>query len=186
MLSRRHEESGGSGAVRIAREAIDLLTSVHWPGNLRQLDNILRRAYAISLSDRGGAGNDLVLARRHVERALAYDAAPETGALIEQLWRAASAFVQEAERREPSAGPLSLDMIEVLRGLVLAAAVQRRGRDDAFVLLGQQQLLKNRNHHRALKRELERVREFLRLVGGDVDPELAAALDAAEESGEGR
>jgi hypothetical protein len=69
---------------------------------------------------------------------------------------------------------------------VLAAAVQRRGRDDAFVLLGQQQLLKNRNHHRALKRELERVRELLRVVGGDVDPALAAVLDAAEESGEGR
>jgi DNA-binding NtrC family response regulator len=186
MLGRRHEESGGSGAVRIAREAIDVLAGVPWPGNLRQLDNIIRRAYAISLSDRVGAGNDLVLARRHVERALAYDASPETGALVEQLWRAASAFVQEAERRGPSAGPLSLDMTDAFRGLVLAAAVQRRGRDDAFVLLGQQQLLKGRNHHRALKRELERVRELLRVVGGDVDPALAAVLDAAEESGEGR
>ncbi|MDC0748637.1 sigma-54-dependent transcriptional regulator [Polyangium mundeleinium] len=185
MLGRRHEESGG-GAVRLAREAIELLTSVPWPGNLRQLDNIIRRAYAISLSDRGGVGNELVLARRHVERALAYDASPETGAFVEQLWRAASAFVQEAERRGPSAGPLSLDMADAFRGLVLVAAVQRRGRDDAFVLLGQQQLLKNRNHHRALKRELERVRELLRVVGGDVDPALVAALDAAEESGEGR
>jgi DNA-binding NtrC family response regulator len=186
MLGRRHEESGGGCAVRIAREAIELLTSVPWPGNLRQLDNIIRRAYAISLSDRGGAGGDLVLTRRHVERALAYDAPPETGALVEQLWRAASAFVQETERRGPSAGPLSLEMADAFRGLVFAAAVQRRGRDDAFVLLGQQQLLKNRNHHRALKREFERVRELLRLLGGDVDPALAAVLDAAEEPGEGR
>jgi hypothetical protein len=185
MLGRRHEEAGSGGAVRIAREAVDLLTSVPWPGNLRQLDNIIRRAYAISLSDRGSAGGDLVLARRHVERALAYDASPEPGALFEQLWRAAGAFVQEAERRGTSAGPLSLDMADAFRGLVLAAAVQRRGRDEAFVLLGQQQLLKNRNHHRALKRELLRVRELLRMVGGDVDPALAAALDAAEEPGEG-
>jgi hypothetical protein len=64
--------------------------------------------------------------------------------------------------------------------------VQRRGRDDAFVLLGQQQLLKGRNHHRALKRELERVRELLRVVGGDVSPALAAVLEDAEEPGEGR
>jgi len=186
MVARRHEEGGSDGAVRIAREAIDLLTSAPWPGNLRQLDNIIRRAYAIALSDRGGAGSDLVLARRHVERALAYDASPETGALIEQLWRAARAFVQEAVRRGSSTGPLSLDMADAFRGLVLAAAVHHQGRDDAFALLGQQQLLKNRNHHRALKRELERVRELLRLVGGDVDPALAAVLDAAEDSGEAR
>jgi len=185
MLGRRHEEAGG-GAVRIAHEAIELLTRMPWPGNLRQLDNIIRRAYAISLSEPGGVGSELVLAQRHVERALAYDASPETGALLEQLWRAASAFVQEAERRWPSASSLSLEMADAFRGLVLAAAVQRRGRDDAFVLLGQQQLLKNRNHHRALKRETERVRELLRLMGGEVDPALAAVLDAAEEPSAGR
>ena len=44
----------------------------------------------------------------------------------------------------------------------MGAAVQRRGdRDAAFVLLGQGHLLKNRNHHRTLRRELDRVRELL-------------------------
>ncbi|AUX20800.1 ATPase AAA [Sorangium cellulosum] len=186
MLGRRHEEAGGGGAVRIAREAVDLLMSTPWPGNLRQLDNMVRRAYAIALSDRGGAGSELLLARRHVERALAYDGAPEPGTLFEQLLRTARAFVQEAEQREGSASPLSLDLIDAQRGLVLAVAVQRRGRDAAFALLGQEQLLRNRNHHRALKRELDRVRELLHVIGGEVDPALASLLDSADATAEGR
>jgi hypothetical protein len=71
--------------------------------------------------------------------------------------------------------------------MVLAAAVHLTGnRDDAFALLGQEALLKNRNHHRALRRELLRVRDLVRLVGGEVDSELEAILAADEDSGDGR
>jgi DNA-binding NtrC family response regulator len=173
----------GEGAVRLAPEAVKLLVGMPWPGNLRQLDNILRRAYVLALADRGAGA--LVLDHRHVERALAYEGHADTGALIAQLWRAAKSFVQEAELRSDSGAPLSLDACEALRGLVLAAAVQRRGRDEAFVLFGQQLLVKNRNHRRALRRELDRVRELVREIGGDLDADLAALL-AAEESSEGR
>jgi hypothetical protein len=42
--------------------------------------------------------------------------------------------------------------------MILGAAVQQTGnRDEAFLLLGQEPLLKNRNQHRALRRELSRV-----------------------------
>ncbi|XXX78919.1 sigma 54-interacting transcriptional regulator [Sorangium sp. So ce134] len=183
MLARRYGESGGHGAARIEREGLDLLSKTPWPGNLRQLDNIVRRAYALALSDRRGAGGDLVLARHHLERALDYDAAAEDAALLDQLWRAAKAFVGEAERREGGASPpLTLEMSEAIRGLVLAAAVARRGgRDAAFSLLGQQTLLKSRNHHRAYKREIERVRELVSVVGGKVDEDLAALLDTPED-----
>lgn len=183
MLARRHGESGGHGAARIERDGLELLSKTPWPGNLRQLDNIVRRAYALALSDRRGAGGDLVLARHHLERALDYDAAAENVALIDHLWRAAKAFVGEAERREGGEGPpLTLEMSEAIRGLVLAAAVARRGgREAAFSLLGQHALLKSRNHHRAYKREIERVREFVDLVGGKVDEDLAALLDTQEE-----
>jgi len=185
MLVRRHRESGSDGVPRLDGDTSKLLSSAPWPGNLRQLDNIVRRAYAIALSERSGAGGDLVLARRHVERALAYDGAPEGGALIERLWRAAKGFVEEVERREGSASPpMTLEMIEAMRGLVLAAAVARRGgRDEAFTLLGQQQIMKSRNHHRAYRRELERVREVLKVIGGEVDEGLAALLDAPDEPG---
>jgi DNA-binding NtrC family response regulator len=184
MLTRRHREAAGDGTVRFEPEAMKLLASAPWPGNLRQLDNIVRRAYALLLGGQSGAGSDPVIQRRHVERALTFDAEgdAEPSALIAQLWRAARSFVREAERRRGGGAPLSLEMTEALRGLVLGAAVQQTGnRDEAFVLLGQELLLKNRNHHRALRRELSRVRELVQLLGGEVDQDLQAALDIDEE-----
>jgi DNA-binding NtrC family response regulator len=178
MLRRRHSESGDLGTVRFEPEAMKLLGSAPWPGNLRQLDNIVRRAYALLLAGQRGAEGDLVVQRHHVARALTFDGDAEPSTLVRQLWRAALGFVQEAERRRDGAAPLSLDLADAFRGMILGAAVQRTGnRDDGFILLGQDGLLKNRNHHRALRRELSRVRELLRLLGGELDPDLQAALD---------
>jgi DNA-binding NtrC family response regulator len=184
MLARRHQESGGGGgAPSLAPEAIALLRSTSWPGNLRQLDNIIRRAYALALADRGASGGAPGLLRLHIERSLAYEGGADPSSLLRTLWRAARAFVDEAERREQSAAPLSLDLCEAFRGMVLGAAVQRRGsREEGFLLLGQRKLLKNRNHYRALRRELDHVRELLRSVGGEVEPELQRLLDEAEAS----
>ena len=72
--------------------------------------------------------------------------------------------------------------------MVLGAAVQHTGgdRDEAFTLLGQEALLKNRNNPRAIRREILRVRELLRVLGGEVDPDLEAMLAADEEPGDGR
>ncbi|MGH2899616.1 MAG: sigma-54-dependent Fis family transcriptional regulator, partial [Solirubrobacteraceae bacterium] len=183
MLERRHQEAGGDGGVRFAPEAMKLLASARWPGNLRQLDNIVRRAYALLLAGQS-AGGDLVVQRMHVERALMFDADTEPSALVRLLWRAAVSFVHEAERRrDASTVPLPLEMTDAFRGMVLGAAVQETGdRDEAFVLLGQEPLLKNRNHHRTLRRELSRVRELLRLLGDDIDEDLQAVLDSESES----
>jgi DNA-binding NtrC family response regulator len=183
MLTRRHREAGGGGTVRFEPDAMKLLAAAPWPGNLRQLDNIVRRAYALLLGGQSGPGSDLVIQRRHVERALTFDADPESSALLSQLWRAALCFVHEAERRRGGRAPLPLEMTEVFRGMVLGAAVRQTGdRDAAFALLGQEPLLKNRNHHRALLRELSRVRELVQLLGGDIEPELQAALEIDEDS----
>ncbi|WP_437953708.1 sigma 54-interacting transcriptional regulator [Sorangium sp. So ce296] len=182
MLNRRHQEADGKGAARFEPEAMKLLVSAPWPGNLRQLDNIVRRAYALQLAGQSGLGGDLVIQRRHVERALTFDGDAEPSALVKLLWRAALSFVSEAERRRGGGAPLPLELTDAFRGMVLGAAVQRTGnRDDAFTLLGQEPLLKNRNHHRALRRELSRVREVLDLLGGEVDPDLLAVLDADKE-----
>ncbi|WP_441289288.1 sigma 54-interacting transcriptional regulator [Sorangium sp. KYC3313] len=182
MLNRRHQEADGTGTARFEPDAMKLLVSAPWPGNLRQLDNIVRRAYALQLAGQSGLGGDLVIQRRHVERALTFDSDAEPSALAKLLWRAALSFVNEAERRRGGSAPLPLELTDAFRGMVLGAAVQRAGnRDDAFTLLGQEMLLKNRNHHRTLRRELSRVREVLDLLGGEVDPDLLAVLDADKE-----
>ncbi len=185
MLGRHHREAGGEGAGRFDPEAVKLLASVPWPGNLRQLDNIVRRAYALLLAGQSGARGDLVVHRRHVERALTFDVDAEPSAALGLLWRAARSFVQEAERREAGGAPLPLDFCDAFRGMVLGAAVQQRGKDGAFALLGQQPLVKNRNHHKALRRELDRVRDLVQVLGGEADPDLAAMLSAEVEA-EGR
>ena len=76
---------------------------------------------------------------------------------------------------------MSLDLVDAFRGMVLAAAVHVSvDKDEAFVLLGQELLLKNRNHHRALKRELLRVRDLLLELGEDADATLEEMLASAE------
>ena len=185
MVLRRHAESGGGGAPRITEEAMALLLRTPWPGNLRQLDNIVRRAYAIMIADRGDGASAATLSRRHVEQALGYELRPEALGLVAALWRVAGAFVDEAARREASGVRLPLDLADAFRGLVLCAAIERRrGLDAAFVLLDQASLLKSRNHHRVLRRELERVRALLEAVPGEVDPALSALLDNPDGPGD--
>jgi DNA-binding NtrC family response regulator len=185
MFLRRHTESGGGGAPRITEEAMDLLRRTPWPGNLRQLDNIVRRAYAIMLADHADAGSPATLSRRHVEHALGYEPRPEVRGLVSTLWHAARVFVDEAERRESSAGRLSLDLADAFRGLVLCAAIERRqDRDAAFVLLDQASLLRSRNHHRVLRRELGRARALIEAAPGDVDPALSALIENPDGPGD--
>jgi DNA-binding NtrC family response regulator len=185
MLLRRHAEAGGEGTPRITEEAMDLLVRTPWPGNLRQLDNIVRRAYALMLADPGDAESPATISRRHVERALGYERPPEGLGLVSSLWRVARAFVDEVERRESSAHRLPFDLADAFRGLVLCAAIdRRRSRDAAFVLLDQAALLRSRNHHRVLRRELERVRALIEAVQGDVDPTLAALLESPDGPGD--
>jgi hypothetical protein len=113
-----------------------------------------------------------------VEHALGYELRPEALGLVATLWRAARAFVDDAERRESSAARPPLDLADAFRGLVLCAAIDRRGGLDAgLLLLDHASLLRSRNHHRVLRRELERVRALIAAVPGDVDPALGALVE---------
>ena len=49
MVSRYHAERAPDGSVTLGKGTDALLLRQAWPGNLRQLDNILRRAYAIEI-----------------------------------------------------------------------------------------------------------------------------------------
>ncbi|HRI70972.1 MAG TPA: sigma 54-interacting transcriptional regulator [Polyangium sp.] len=185
MLMRRHQEGDARGVARFDVKTLQVLSSLPWPGNLRQLDNVVRRVYAIAASERCAMSGDVVVGQRHLDLALACEGEAQGSAVVEVLWRAAKSFVQEAERRQQDANPrLNLEMLDVLRGMGLAAAViQCGGRDEAFRLLGQESMMKSRNHHRAYRREIERVREFLKLMNAEPDDELRALLDAPEDVG---
>jgi transcriptional regulator with GAF, ATPase, and Fis domain len=154
MLERRHRETYPGAHARLAREAEHALLARLWPGNLRQLDNIIRRAYSLALVQHGEAARELVLQQAHVERALQYETAPSRSALLSTLRATAEAFIQEAQR---SNAPWDLDLADAFKGLVLGTAVQQLGLEGALRLFDREQLVRSRNHHRLFKRELERL-----------------------------
>ncbi|HYI02940.1 sigma-54-dependent transcriptional regulator [Hyalangium sp.] len=180
MVGRRHKEQFPQGQARLTPEAEQLLSRRTWPGNLRQLDNIIRRAYTLALVEHG-ASPELTLSEGHVSRALEYEGATgepgkATSSVTEAFRSAANAFIAEAKRRGTS---LDLGLAESLVGIVLGQAVQQMGREDAFRALGRENLLKNRNHHKVLKRELEKVEALYKELGEGSSP-FAALLEENE------
>lgn len=185
MLNRRHRESFDEGVAHLSADAIKLLVDAPWPGNLRQLDNIIRRAYALALAGRSVSGANIMIEERDIERALAHEA-PSGGAnTLVPMWQAAHAFVQECVRRGQRGDAFSLDLSDAFRGLVLAAAIVRLGgAEEALAMFGLEQLFKNRNQKRTLRREMARVRKLTNLLQEPLDPKLSALLYETENSPE--
>ncbi|MFY0571446.1 sigma-54-dependent transcriptional regulator [Archangium lansingense] len=172
MLARHHREKRPEGVARLAPEAERWLEQGSWPGNLRQLDNLIRRAYTLAMVEQGSATSELELRESHIRQALAYEAGTQGSPLVEALCQAARAFVLEAQRRE---APLDIDLAESLRGFVLAEAVRQVGREEAFRLVGRESLVKSRNHQKALKQEVKKAEALCQEVGQPVPLVLAQA-----------
>lgn len=172
MARRRHAEAFVDGHVEVEAEAIALLENQEWPGNLRQLDNIVRRAYALAVTQYGGPQQTTSVTHEHVTRALAYDARNvEVPAALPSILRAAAEFLAEARRRRSKGGELDLDLADSFKGLVLAAALEEEeDRDEVFRLFGKESLMKSRNHHKVLRREIERAEALLHALSGEAAP----------------
>ena len=181
MLDRRHRGAGRTGKATLSAEAEQTLSGQPWPGNLRQLDNIVRRAYALALMRSGATVEELRLEVRDVQHALAYEGEAGSRPLVELFQLTAAAFVAEAERRQAAGSVLDLDLADALRGFVLGAAAQKLGnKEDAFRLLGKEAMVQNRNHQKTLKREMERVDTLCRAVGDDKGNPFGALADGDE------
>ncbi|MBN2195663.1 MAG: sigma-54-dependent Fis family transcriptional regulator [Polyangiaceae bacterium] len=169
-------EPSGSGEARLDLAAAELLQTQAWPGNLRQLDNVIRRAYAFGLVDRAQSPAPVVVSRSHVERAVAEDAGQTPSrngpSLLSDVRAAARSYAQEVKRRAHSETPLALDSADAFRGFVLEATIKAFGnRETALEALGLGSVVKDRNHHRLIKRELDTVARFLAVAGdGPAEP----------------
>ena len=166
MLERRRLELGRPGTVELAQGAAKLLASVAWPGNLRQLDNVVRRACVLALAE-GATGSEsprtLSIEESHVRSSLLAEGTPGSGIRSNLLHEVAAEFVAEALRRGRG---LDLDLLTGLRGLALAEAIRQTGSPEAaFTLLGRESLVRGRNHHKALQRELGRAADLCRALG---------------------
>ncbi len=164
----RHRESVPEGQVRISTDVERILSERPWPGNLRQLDNVVRRAYALALMNHPRGSVEIELEERHFLRASSYESGGAKRSLLQSMQAAAAAFVEEAERFEERGACLDLEHGELLRGFIVGAAVERAGsRDAAFRMLGKAQQVQNRNHHKILRREIERVEAIGKAIGED-------------------
>jgi DNA-binding NtrC family response regulator len=168
MALRRHRESAPGGTIAITAAAERFLCEHTWPGNLRQIDNVVRRAYALALMTHPEAATEVTLTEGHFARALSYEQGSSRRSLLESLRGAATAFVEEAERLADQGPGLDLDHCDAFRGVVIGTAVLRHGnRDVAFRLLGKAQQVQARNHHKMLRRELEKVSELCKALGDE-------------------
>jgi DNA-binding NtrC family response regulator len=182
FATRHHQKSVSGGMVEITAGAERALLAARWPGNLRQLDNIVRRAYAMTLVEHEGSPEALVLEESHVLGALAYEGQRSTVGLLSLLHDAAAGFVREMEQRAGQEPAFDLRHADAFAGFVLGTAVQRFGKEAAYKRLGKEALLLNRNHHRDLKREVEKVRALWRALGEPGQPPFRELLD--KEDGE--
>jgi DNA-binding NtrC family response regulator len=163
MLGRRHAESSGQGPSGLSPSVGPMLRAQAWPGNLRQLDNVIRRSFVIGLSE-----GSSMLHRRHVQRALAFERSPDGASLIGMLRLAAAGFVDAVVRTSGSEAAVELEHAAALRGFILEAARDHTGSiRDAFSLLGRDAVVRNRNHSTEYRKELMRVEELIRIVQSD-------------------
>ena len=117
MVVRRHRERLPEGEARLAPEAERRLSGQPWPGNLRQLDNIVRRAYTLAM----------VGARRGATGELDAAGAPRRAGAGLRAGGRGSRPVPEAPagprrglrrtRRGSADAPLDLDLADALPGL---------------------------------------------------------------------
>jgi DNA-binding NtrC family response regulator len=159
------------GDVDIDDDAIALLERTRWPGNLRQLHSVVRRASVLA---RIGTGPDRRIDLEHVQRALEFEL---TDPIVTDddafaMVRRAAASVAAMARPDRA---LDFDQLDGFRGLVIDASLARSGsRDETARLLGiKPAIIESRNHHRTLKREQERGRAMLEALGA----RLGAVVD---------
>ena len=97
MLKRHHQDLNKEKNIEamISDDAQNILLTHPWPGNLRQLDNIIRRAYAMALSE-SMLRHRLIIQASHIKRSLSMDSHIAGDDLMDAMSNTAKLFVQKA------------------------------------------------------------------------------------------
>ncbi|MEM7251272.1 MAG: sigma 54-interacting transcriptional regulator [Pseudomonadota bacterium] len=178
MVNRVAEQSEFGFTSVLTADAESLLSARAWPGNLRQLDNAVRRAWVIARVEAEGRnevlGKGLRITGEHIKSSLMFEGGETNSNLTEAVASAAEAFLAESERLGQSGAQLDLDLTEAFRGMVLLAAIKRYGSvEDAFRALGKERLVQGRNHHKSLRRAVAKVVELHERLSVELDEESA-------------
>lgn len=161
-------ERCADGAQQLTPEALTLIERQSWPGNLRQLDNVMRRAAIVAAAS---GGRDAAVDAEHIEMALEMEqgrrqrAESREQSFVEAMHRAAATIVEAAKEARRREEPLDLSIAESLRGYVMEEAISDLGDiDEALFLFGRDTTVSNRNQKRFMRRERERMAELEQLL----------------------
>ncbi len=155
--------------LSLAPAALDALASHTWPGNVRELANTLDRAALLARD-----GTIATVDFRGGRSRGGNDGADEQG-IVASLERIARKFVlaMDDQRRIRS-----LEAPDVFRSLVLLQTILHKGgRIEALEWLGQDAQVKNRNHHRVVKREFSRLESVAGALGEPISDTMLAASE---------
>ncbi|MFW6058404.1 MAG: sigma-54-dependent transcriptional regulator [Persicimonas sp.] len=142
--------------LHFSEPALLHLEQRRWPGNLRQLDNVVRRAAIIARTDAPGDISAAVVTRGHVDRAISMEGGTSASSLDRNLKEAARIFVELAKLAEDRGEVLDLELTDAFSGHVLQRAADVcAGKAEAFELLGQANLVEHKNHYRRYRRALD-------------------------------
>lgn len=163
MIRGLQGKSGRDGDATLEPAAGALLAGQHWPGNLRQLHSVIKRAYTLGTRN---AGPHVHVNLSCVQQALGYEGRPVSDDVLTAFERAAEAFVSVALARD---GGLPLDHTKAFSGFVVREAVNRMGGDKraACMLLGRAKHVELNNHQAMVKRELQRIDKLVAALHGE-------------------
>lgn len=175
----KHHSAGRTGRTNVSRGAIVRLEGREWPGNLRELDTVVRRAYQFAAAESDQLQNIEIL-DRHVSAAVAMDSPHGTPQTIELLENAAGSLIEEAVTELGREGFDGVDVrgSNILYALTWAAAIRRFGNDHEMIakIVGKDRSLATRNYRKELRREMTRLAEFYRVRGASVPEDLEETL----------
>jgi len=160
MAMRTHRKVIDDGLVVVGEGAAQVLRSTAWPGNLRELDSVVKTAYLQVVGEALEAGEayprSVTLEAEHVLQALEARRLTESHSLEADLRRAANALLDAmADEDEAPVEPARL-----FSSLLLDEAVRRYGEREAFERLGMEGVVRQRNHTRQLRAAAEVVERF--------------------------
>ena len=181
MAKRRHREYEESGECQVSASATRALTLQQWPGNLRQLDNVMVRAYAFATADDANPTDGVIIQERHVRQALGVDESSGADDAIDLLEQAGRALFETALRRVQMGleGGLELKSNDVLFAMVWGVALRELNADHKVVanVIGRAKSLAARNYHKDMRRELGRLKEFYDSLGREFPDDLMEHVD---------
>ena len=180
MAQRRHREQNADGSCHVAIDATTVLINRAWPGNLRQLDNVIRRAYSIAAAGINTDSN-VVIRLSDINLALQMDGSKAHSDLFSALLEAAAAFVDEAVLRNQDGVKLKIEHCNAFTGLVIQQALNRlKTRKAVYLLFGRETQIENRNYNREINRELDRLRALLSVLDVEGREQLLNHADMDE------